>query len=208
MTSTIRLLLADDHYVVLMGLVSLLKLEKGLRVVKTAENGAEAVDLYREHRPDVALLDVRMPGMDGVNAAAAIRAEFPDARVLMLTSFDTEEDIHRALQAGVAGYILKDSKRPELVAAIRAVHAGGHWIPGEVAQRAAARAAQPDLSSRQRQVLELVAKGLSNKEIAQILGFSEDGTKQHLRQIYARLGVADRAEAAAEAIRRGILRPD
>jgi DNA-binding NarL/FixJ family response regulator len=208
MSTPIRLLLADDHYVVLMGLVSLLRLEKGLRVVATAENGAEAIELFREHRPDVALLDVRMPVTDGIAAAEAIRAEFPDARVLMLTSFDTEEDIHRALRSGVVGYLLKNSKRREHVAAIRAVHAGESWIPNELAQRAATRAAQPNLSTRQRQVLELVAKGLSNKEIAQILGFTEDGTKQHLRQIYARLGVADRAEAAAEAIRRGILRPD
>jgi two-component system NarL family response regulator len=204
----IRLLLADDHYVVLMGLAALLRQESDLEVVATAETGAEALDLYRQHKPDVALLDLRMPGLDGAEVTHALRAEFPHARVLLLTSFDTEEDVHRALQAGASGYLLKTARRPELVAAIRAAHAGGQWIPREVAARAAERAAQPALSPRQREVLDLVAKGLSNKEIASVLGFTEDGTKQHLRQIYARLGVTDRAEATAEAIRRGIIRRD
>lgn len=205
MPHSIRLLLADDHYVVVMGLAALLRSEPGFSIVATAEDGTEAVAKYRKHLPDVAVLDLRMPGLDGPGAAQAIRAEFPDARILILTTYDTEEDIHRALKAGIGGYVHKRSRRADIVAAIRAVHAGEQWVPREVAQRAAVRASQPDLSPRQREVLELIIKGLTNKEIAQVLGFTESGAKQHLRQIFQKLGVADRAEAVAAAISRGIV---
>jgi two-component system NarL family response regulator len=208
MSRSIRLLLADDHAIVLAGLTTLLSLEPGLQIVATAESGEEAILQFRSHRPDVALLDLRMPGIDGVEAARRILAEFPDARVLILTTFESEEDIHRALQAGVSGYLLKESKRPDLVAAIRAVLAGERWLPPLIARLAAERARQPDLSPRQLEVLDLVAKGLTNKEIGGILGFSAEGAKQHLHQIYQKLGVSTRAEATSEALRRGILRPD
>ncbi|HVJ45231.1 MAG TPA: response regulator transcription factor [Luteolibacter sp.] len=208
MTSPIRLLLADDHAIVLAGLTTLLSLEPGIEIIATAENGTEAIEKFRAHRPDVALLDLRMPGIDGVEAARRILAEFPNARVLILTTFESEEDIHRALQAGVSGYLLKESKRPDLLAAIRAVLNGERWLPPLIARLAAERAKQPDLSSRQLEVLDLVAKGLTNKEIGGILGFSAEGAKQHLHQIYQKLGVSTRAEATAEALRRGILRPD
>lgn len=208
MTSPIRLLLADDHAIVLAGLTTLLSLEPGIEIIATAENGTEAIEKFRAHRPDVALLDLRMPGIDGVEAARRILAEFPNARVLILTTFESEEDIHRALQAGVSGYLLKESKRPDLLAAIRAVLKGERWLPPLIARLAAERARQPDLSSRQLEVLDLVAKGLTNKEIGGILGFSAEGAKQHLHQIYQKLGVSTRAEATAEALRRGILRPD
>jgi two-component system, NarL family, response regulator len=205
---TIRLLLADDHAIVLAGLHTLLSLEQGLEIVATAECGDEAIAKFQVHRPDVALLDLRMPGIDGVETARRILAEFPDARILILTTFESEEDIHRALQAGVSGYLLKESKRPELVAAIRAVLNGERWLPPPIARLAAERARQPDLSARQLEVLDLVAKGLTNKEIGGILGFSAEGAKQHLHQIYQKLGVSTRAEATSEALRRGILRPD
>ena len=208
MTSPIRLLLADDHAIVLAGLTTLLSLEPGIEIIATAENGTEAIEKFRAHRPDVALLDLRMPGIDGVEAARRILGEFPGARVLILTTFESEEDIHRALQAGVSGYLLKESKRPDLLAAIRAVLNGERWLPPLIARLAAERAKQPDLSSRQLEVLDLVAKGLTNKEIGGILGFSAEGAKQHLHQIYQKLGVSTRAEATAEALRRGILRPD
>ncbi len=208
MSQSIRLLLADDHAIVLAGLTTLLSLEPGLEIIATAENGEEAIQQFRAHRPDVALLDLRMPGIDGVEAARRILAEFPNARVLILTTFESEEDIHRALQAGVSGYLLKESKRPDLVAAIRAVLKGERWLPPLIARLAAERAKQPDLSSRQLEVLDLVAKGLTNKEIGGILGFSAEGAKQHLHQIYQKLGVSTRAEATSEALRRGILRPD
>lgn len=206
MKNRTRLLIADDHAIVLTGLTAILRLEDDIEIVATAENGREAVERFRETRPDVALLDLRMPGMDGVEASRKILGEFPDARILILTTFESEEDIHRALQTGVKGYMLKESKRPELIAAVRAVEAGNQWIPPMIARLAKERARQPDLSHRQVEVLDLVTKGLSNKEIAKILGFSEDGAKQHLRQIYQKLGVSTRAEATAEALKRGILR--
>lgn len=202
----LRLVLADDHAVVVMGLEAVLSLEQDLEVVATAGDGSEAVEAYRKHRPDVIVLDLRMPGTDGISAARQIRAEFPDARALVLTSYETEEEIQQALSAGVAGYVLKRGKASELVEAIRAVAAGGSWIPEGVAKRAKEAAESPVLSERQKEVLLLVAKGLSNKEIADVLGFSESGTKQHLRQIFSKLGVTDRTEAVAEAVQRGVLR--
>ncbi|WAC20342.1 response regulator transcription factor [Luteolibacter sp. SL250] len=202
----IRLLLADDHYIVLMGLKSLLKLRKEFKVVATAGDGEEAVALFREHQPDIALLDLRMPKLDGIQATGRIRKEFPGARVILLTSFDREEEIHQAVKAGVAGYLLKESKLPELSEAIRTVFRGERWFPKEILDLAKERASLPELSKREVEVLDLVAKGLTNKEIAGVLGFSEDGAKHHLRKIYEKLGVNVRAEAISEALRRGILR--
>ena len=207
MKKRIHLLLADDHSIVLAGLTTLLGLEPELEVVATAENGEEAIVKFREHLPDVALIDLRMPGLDGVETARRIIAEHPGARILILTTFESEEDIHRALRTGVAGYLLKESNRPQLVTAIRAVLAGERHLSPPIARLAAERARQPGLSPRQVEVLDLVAKGLSNKEIGGILGFSAEGAKQHLHQIYQKLGVSTRAEATAEAIRRGILHP-
>lgn len=208
MKKRIRLLLADDHSIVLAGLTTLLSLEPEVEIAATAENGEDAISRYREHQPDVALLDLRMPGIDGVETARRILSDSPAARIVILTTFESEEDIHRALQAGVRGYLLKESKRPELMAAIRAVLAGERWLPQPIARLAAERAKQPDLSARQLEVLDLVSKGLTNKEIGAILGFSAEGAKQHLHQIYQKLGVSTRAEATAEALKRGILRPD
>lgn len=202
----IHLVLADDHAVVLMGLQAVIALESDMVVDATADDGAGAIAAYREHRPDVIVLDLRMPGIDGPAAARGIRSEFPDARILFLTTYDTEEEIHEALASGAAGYLLKKSKGKEVVEAIREVAAGRTWIPEGVARRANERTELPSLSDRQREVLLLVSKGLSNKEIAELLGFSESGTKQHLRQIFAKLGVTDRAEAVAAAIQRGIFK--
>lgn len=202
----IHIVLADDHAVVLMGLTTVLSLEPDIVIDGTAENGAEAVALYRKHRPDMILLDLRMPGTDGIYAARNIRMEFPKARILFLTSYDTEQEIYQALQTGAAGFLLKRSKRQELVSAVRAVSAGESWIPSDIANRIRDREGNAELSPRQCEVLELVAKGLSNKDIASLLGFSESGAKQHLRQIFNKLGVADRAEAVAAAIQRGIIR--
>lgn len=204
----IHLIMADDHAIVLMGLEAVLARESDLVIDATAENGEEAVDLYRRHRPDVMLMDLRMPGMDGVTAALKIRSEFPEARILFLTSYDTQEEIHRAMKSGASGYLLKHSKRNELVAAIREVAAGGKWLPSSIRQRVEERGEAAELSDRQREVLGLVAKGLSNREIAGLLGFSESGAKQHLRQIFVKLGVADRAEAVAAGIQRGIIGTD
>ncbi|WAC18038.1 response regulator transcription factor [Luteolibacter sp. SL250] len=204
----LRLVLADDHAVVVMGLEAVLSLEPDMEVVATADDGRTAVETYRRERPDLILLDLRMPDMDGVEAARQIRREFPDARILFLTSYETEDEIQQAMASGATGYALKRSKAVELVQAIRTVAGGGTWIPERLVRRAKEAADSPVLSGRQREVLSLVSKGLSNKEIAEVLGFSESGTKQHLRQIFVKLGVTGRAEAISEAMQRGILKVD
>jgi DNA-binding NarL/FixJ family response regulator len=201
----IRLLVVDDHMVVRMGLVALLNQQKDFKVVSEAEDGAQAVEKYREHRPDVCLMDIRMPRLTGMQALAAIRAEFPDARVLMLTTYDGDSDIHGALTAGASGYLLKDVEAEELVLAIREVHRGGRYLPADVAQRLAERSGTPQLTPREIEVLELLAKGLSNKEIARVLDFTEFTAKAHVRNILDKLGVEDRTGAVTEALQRGIL---
>lgn len=205
MKPKIRLLLVDDHSIVLFGLKAIFRFEPEIEIIDTAENGPEAIQHFREHRPDVVLMDLKMPGMDGIETARAILAEFPEARILILTTFECEEDIHRALQAGVAGYVLKELKRAELTQAIRTVFSGERYLQPGIAKLAAERAQQPSLSNRQLQVLDLVTKGLTNQEIAEMLGFTKDGTKRHLHHIYRKLGVSSRAEATAEALKRGLV---
>jgi two-component system NarL family response regulator len=202
---TIRLLIADDHLVVRLGLVAVLAHQADLMVVAQAGDGEEAVRLHAQHRPDVTVMDLRMPVLDGIAATAAIRAATPDARVLMLTTYDTEEDVHRALSAGASGYLLKDAGPEDLVAAIRALSAGGRWLPEHIRRQLANRASDEALTARQLEVLALLAQGRSNRAIGASLGISEDGAKAHVKQIFLRLHVADRAEAVAEAMRRGIL---
>ncbi len=201
----IRLLVVDDHLVVRMGLVALLKRRKDFEVVAEAENGAQAVERFREHRPDVCLMDIRMPKLSGVQALAAIRAEFPEARVIMLTTYDGDSDIHGALAAGASGYLLKDVEGEELVFAIREVHRGGRYLPEGVAQRLTEHSKSPQLTPREIEVLELVAKGLSNKQIASVLNFTDFTAKAHVRNILEKLGVEDRTGAVTEAMQRGIV---
>ena len=207
-SKTIRILLVDDHYVIRMGLAAILGLEPDLRVVAEAEDAAGAVSAFREHRPDVTLMDLRMPGGSGVEATEAIRREFPEARIIVLTTYDMQEDIHRALQAGARGYVLKKASREELVAAIRHVHAGDRYIPPEVAGRLVERAGAEELSAREVEVLRLAARGLSNKGIAEALEFTEHTAKAHMKRILAKLGAADRTEAVTIALRRGIVSLD
>ena len=202
----IRLLLADDHLVVRMGLAAVLKFDPRFTIVAEAADGHAAVAAHREHRPDITLLDVRMPKLDGIEAARRIRAESPAARLLMLTTYEAEEDIRRALDAGASGYLLKDSSQDDLITALLAVHRGEPWLPANIARRLREHTQEAPLSPRQLEVLELLAKGLSNKEIAGVLGFTTDGTKAHLRTIFAKLGVADRTEAVVNAIQRGLVR--
>jgi len=202
----IRLLLADDHLVVRMGLAAVLKFDPRFTIVAEAADGLAAVAAHREHQPDITLLDVRMPKLDGIEAARRIRAESPAARLLMLTTYEAEEDIRRALDAGASGYLLKDSSQDDLITALLAVHRGEQWLPANIARRLREHTQEAPLSPRQIEVLELLAKGLSNKEIAGVLGFTTDGTKAHLRTIFAKLGVADRTEAVVNAIQRGLVR--
>ncbi len=204
----IRLLIVDDHLVVRAGLAAVLKFDNRFQVTAEAGNGSEAVEVHRQLLPDITLLDVRMPVMDGIEAARHIRANAPAARILMLTTYDTEEDIRRAIDAGASGYLLKNSSQDDLVAALLTVHRGERWLPAGLARRLREHTQEVPLSARQLEVLELLAKGLSNKEIATVLGFTIDGTKAHLRAIFAKLGVADRTEAVVTAIQRGWLRVD
>jgi len=200
-----RILLVDDHAVVREGLLSLLQRQGDLLVVAEAADGASAIRLYRQHRPDLVVLDLRLPDMDGVAVTVAIRAEFPQARLLVLSSFDGDEDIYRALKAGARAYVLKDSTREELLAAVRAVASGQRSLSTTVAERLAERVAGSELTPRELAVLRQIVSGRSNKQIASALSISEGTVKTHVKSILAKLGVEDRTEAAVLALRRGLV---
>ena len=201
----IRILVVDDHFVVRMGLIGVVNLEPDMEVVGEAADGAQAVDLFTQCRPDLVLMDLRMPLKDGIWATTEIRSKHPEARILMLTTFDGDTDIHRAVKAGAQGYVLKNSTRGQLIPALRAVAAGQRWIPQEIANRLAARNVFEELTAREIQVLELMAKGLANKEIGEVLKISEHTVKGHLKNILGKLLVADRTEAVTTAVQRGII---
>ena len=201
----IRLLIADDHYVVRMGLVALVNTEADMEVVAEAEDGAQAIDLFAKHNPDLALLDSRMPVKDGIAAAIEIRRRFPDARILMLTAYDGDADIRRALEAGVNGYVLKRSTGEKLIPALRAVAAGKRWLPEEVVGQLASRKSFEHLTPRELEVLDKLAKGMANKQVADSLQITEHTVKDHVKNILAKLRVADRTEAVTVALKRGII---
>jgi len=198
-------MLVDDHPAFRKGLAALIESEPGLEVVAQTGDGREALELYRQEKPDLVLMDLRLPGVGGVEATMAIRKEFPEARVIVLTTFDTDEDIYRAVQSGAKSYLLKDTPDDELAATIRAVHAGEQPLPPKLAKRLAERQQRADLSPREMDVLQLLIKGRSNKEIASALFLSEDTIKAHLKTLFAKLKVQDRTEAAISAIRHGIV---
>jgi DNA-binding NarL/FixJ family response regulator len=202
----IRILVADDHFVVRMGLIALVNTEPDMEVVGEAADGTEAVALFDQVDPDLVLMDLRMPVKDGIRATSEIRSKHPEARVLMLTTFDGDTDIHRAVQAGAQGYVLKNSTGDKLIPALRAVAAGQRWMPKEIANRLAARNMFEDLTPRELQVLEQMAKGLANKEIGEELKITEHTVKDHLKSILGKLRVADRTEAVTVALQRGIIR--
>lgn len=204
MPSPLRILLADDHCMVRVGLISILHSEPDLRVVAEADNAERAVALFREHLPDVTLLDVRMPG-GGLAALQSIRAEFRNARVIMVTTHDREEYIHSAVQGGARGYLLKSEDEAAVVRAVRTVHSGGTYFPIHIAARLAERAQGRPLSARETEILGLVYKGLSNKEIGALVQVSEFTVKGHLSNILKKLGACDRTEAVAMALQRGVL---
>lgn len=201
----ICILVADDHYVVRMGLAALVETEPDMEVVAEAADGAQAVELYAKCRPDLALLDTRMPVMDGIEATLEIRKRFPDARILMLTAFDGDADISRALDAGVQGYVLKNSTGEKLIPALRAVAAGKSWLPGEITSRLAVRKSFEKLTSRELEGLQQLAIGLANKQIAEVLQITEYTVKDHVKNILGKLRVADRTEAVTAALQRGII---
>jgi two-component system NarL family response regulator len=205
MSERIRILVAEDHLVARVGVTTIVNMQPDMMVVAEASNGQQAVEMYRQFAPDVALLDMRMPILDGVAAAKAIRTEFPGARMIALTTYGGDEDIRRALAAGVQAYLTKDVLHDELLKAIRAVHAGQTYLPSAVAAALAAQMPRPDLSGREVQVLELIVSGQANKQIAYSLGIAEHTVKNHVKNILSKLGVQDRTQAATVAIQRGII---
>ena len=203
--ASIRILVADDHYVVRMGVTAIINNEPDMEVVAEAVNGRQAVELFEKHKPDLVLLDSRMPLKDGVQAAKEIQDRHPAARILMLTAFDGDEDIHKALAAGAQGYVLKSSTGEQLVPALRAVAAGDGWMPEEVASRLAKRKEFEPLTPRELEVLHELAKGLANKQIADVMNISQHTAKGYLKTILTKLHVADRTEAVTVAIQRGLI---
>jgi two-component system, NarL family, response regulator len=202
----ITVLSADDHPLIRAGLAAVLQSEVDMRVVAEAANGEEALELYREHRPDVVLMDLKMPVMDGLAATRAILEEYPDAKVIMLTTYDGDEDIYRALDAGAKGYLLKDMLRKEVINVIRTVHAGRRGIPAPIAALLAEHIPRIALTPRESEVLTLLAKGLSNAEIGRVIGRTEGTVKVHMKNILQKLEVSDRTEAVAVAAERGFIR--
>ena len=208
MSQMIRIMIVEDHQVVRQGFIALLRLVEGFEIVAEAPDGDQAIRLYRQYKPDVTLMDLRLPTVGGVEAITQIKAEFPDARIIVLTTFDGDEDIYRALQAGAKGYLLKGMSSDELIEAIRSVHSGKSRIPAAVAERLAERLAGPTLTGRETDVLRLIVSGNSNKEIANALFISEATVKTHVNSLLGKLGVTDRTQAATTALQRGIVHFD
>jgi two-component system, NarL family, response regulator len=201
----IQILLADDHSIVRQGLATIIDRDPEMTVIAQAEDGQQAIDLFREHQPDVTLMDLRMPKMTGVEAITAICAEFKQARIMVLTTYDSDEDIYRGLQAGAQGYLLKEAKPNELLNAIRMIHSGQKYVPPEVGAKLVQRMSNPELSERELDVLRLMAQGMSNLEIGTTLHIGESTVKSHVNRILSKLGVNDRTQAVIIAIKRGIV---
>ncbi len=204
----IRIMIVDDHSMVRMGLAGLLATEAGMRVVAEAEDLEQALSAFEKYLPDLVLMDVRMPGGSGLEALERIKALHPDARVMMLSTYDLEEPMIAAHESGACGYLLKSVKTDDLVAAIRTVHAGGTCFPPALAIYIAARVSRKPLTPREIETLDLLRRGFSNKDIAQVMEISENTAKFHVKAILAKLEVADRAEAVAAAFQRGLLQVD
>jgi two-component system NarL family response regulator len=208
MAAKIRVLIADDHLVFRLGLKSLLSGESDIAVIGEAANGAQTIEKFHELKPDVVVLDLRMPEGGGMSALQAIRKVQRDARVLVLSSYGNEEEVYRAIRAGASGYVLKDAGREDLTGAIRQVYEGKRWIQPSIEPLIAERADRPELTSREMDVLRLLVTGLTNREIAHVLGNSENTIRNHTISIFAKLYVSDRAEAVSAALQRGIVVPN
>lgn len=208
MREPIRLLVVDDHPVVRGGLVALLGTVDDMKVVAEADDGREAFEQYSLHQPDVTLMDLRLRTVGGVDAIQLIRAKWPAARVIVLTTFDGDEDIYKAIQAGAKAYLLKGMSVEELISTIRSVHQGRTRIPAAIAEKLAERLAGPQLTNRELEVLQLIVRGRSNKEIGIDLSISEATVKTHINSLLSKLGVSDRTQASTAAIQRGIVHLD
>ena len=206
--TTIRVLVADDHPSSRMGIVALIRSQPGMEVVAEATDGAEAIELYEKVLPDIVLMDLRMPGLGGVEATLAIRKKFPDAKIIVLSTYNMDEDIHRAIQSGARSYLLKDMSVEEIANAVLGVYSGKASLPVAILDRLAERSDREQLTERERDVLEYLVKGRSNKEIATTLCISENTVKTHLKTLFLKLGVRDRTEAAIASIRHGIVHLD
>jgi two-component system NarL family response regulator len=202
----IRVLVADDHTIVRGGVSQILNEQPDIQVVAEAADGKAAVELFRRERPDVALVDLRMPGLDGVQVVEEVRRESADAVLIVLTTFDTDEDIDRALTAGAKAYLLKDVSPSELVSCVRTVHQGGTWVSPAVASKLVARMTRVQLTLREMAVLRLVAAGKPNREIGDTLNISEGTVKIHLSHLFEKLGATSRTDAVAKAVERGLIR--
>jgi two-component system NarL family response regulator len=205
MADKLRIMLVDDHYLVRMGLASIIALEHDMTVCAEASTGEQAQALFRTHRPDVTLMDLRLPGMSGTETAQAIRAEYPEARIVMISTYVCDEEIYGALQAGAMAYLVKSVQREELMRAIRKAAAGQRHIPPEVAARLADRVSGSQLSTREIEVLRFLVSGRRNREIASALDIAEGTVKLHVSSILSKLGATDRTEAVTRALQRGIV---
>jgi DNA-binding NarL/FixJ family response regulator len=204
-SNIIRVLVADDHPVVAQGLVALLECEADITVVGQAYDGCQAVEQFHQHQPDVTLMDLRMPLMDGVAAITAICTLVDDARIIVLTTYDSDEDIYRGLRAGAKGYLLKDAEPDELLVAIRTVHSGKTYIPPDIGAKLAERLSNPQLSDRELEVVRLMVAGKSTQEMSTALSIAESTVKFHVNNILSKLGVSDRTQAIVAALKRGIV---
>lgn len=201
----IKIMVVDDHMLIRMGLVTASKVERDIAVVAEVEDGEAALENYRKHRPDVVIMDLRMPGMDGIETIKSLRQEFAGAKILVLSTYGSEEDIYRAVQAGASGYLLKDMPLKRIVEAIRTIHSGLTYFPEEISARMANRLNRPMLTAREVDVLQMVAKGKSNREIGDELGIVEGTVKAHITNIFAKLHAVDRTQAVTNAIKQGVL---
>ncbi|MBD1859333.1 response regulator transcription factor [Leptolyngbya sp. FACHB-1624] len=201
----IRVLIADDHAIFRQGLATIINRDPEMNVIAQAENGEQAIALFEEHQPDVTLMDLRMPEVEGVAAIAAICAIAKSARIIVLTTYDSDEDIYRGLQAGAKGYLLKETEPDELLNAIRTVHRGQQYIPPDVGAKLAQRLSNPELSERELEVLRSLSQGMSNAEIATALSIGEGTVKSHVNRILNKLDVGDRTQAVIVAVKRGIV---
>jgi len=204
-TEEIRVLVVDDHPIVRLGLAAFINAQPKMKVIAQAGTGEEAVELFRHHQPDVVLMDLRLPGMSGVDAIRVIRSEYPQSRFVVMTTYEGDEDIYQALEAGAQAYLIKCMEPSALIDAVLKVHAGLRVIPASVAKNLATRTPNSALTDRERDVLGLIVKGQSNKEIAAELGIAEGTVKCHVNVILSRLGANDRTEAAVAALKRGMV---
>ena len=204
----ISLMLVDDHFVVRSGLASSLELEGDLQIAAEADRGEEAVQLYSDLQPDVVIMDLQLPGINGIETTRLLCEHDDSARILMFSTFARDDEILAAIEAGASGYLQKSSNRDELISAIRTIHSGANYFTAELSERIAGLQSGPTITLREREILRLIAQGQANKEIAGHLGIAEDTVKRHASNIFQKFGVSDRAEATAEAIRRGIVKVD